>query len=296
MCKSNKQCNYYRLQEQPFEGRIMNVPVGNQNGVGWGGPDDHFEFSDDADVRVQIYEYKDDPDYEYSHPQRHGGDLNLNHNLGVLPERVKVYLTEGGKYFEATSSIFSLKPYKMEHFSFSYDSKSVKIKVPNSDIVIGQGWGNLDGDNFHVTRVGPWPWYYTTRSIFVAVWIKDSKHPQDTAHMDIHVTDANEAPTATIYQGNIREGTTKGFRACGDECPDLTYRNPRGRLQPYYGNENWGNSIVTAYDEEGDGISYSVLSSSDPLAPPDGSNATFIVLQDVIHDSNAFAASLGLDI
>jgi hypothetical protein len=232
------ECVDYPLRTNLKEGKIINMPIGK----GWGGPENHYEFEDDADVRVQIWNPVDlSPSYDsgWTSMSSHGDAFETFHMFGGTrlepPERVQVIVKGHGDMdgfmFPAASASSGSDERKYKEYGgvlFRYNHYNTQVYAPGlsanhishiygSIIQVGDGWGN-----------GEYNYEYNALQVKVAAWTFDELTERDTAYVHVNITDANEPPNGKYLSKRMYENDPVG-RVVGS-MPAVD-QDPHGVLQ-----------------------------------------------------------------
>ena len=247
------QCVSYPLRTNLKEGHIINMPVGE----GWGGPESHNEYSDIAEVRIQIWETPSSPFYDsgWADMSAYGDAYHTfgmgNHHRIAVPERVQVIVKGNGAldgfYFPAAGASHGSDQRKFKEYGgvlYRYNNNYINVFAPGvssnhithlygSIIQVGDGWGN-----------GNYNYEFNALQVRAMGWIFDELTERDTAYMSVNVTDANEPPNPTYLASRMYEndpvGAVVGSMVASDQDPhgNLKYEMVRNLYNAFAIDEN----------------------------------------------------------
>ena len=258
------ECVDYPLRTSLKEGKIMNMPIGK----GWGGPDSHYEFEDNADVRVQIWNPSDiTPAYDsgWRAMSSYGDAFNTFSMFGGTrnepPERVQVIVKGHGNmegfYFPAAGASSGSDERKFKEYGgilYRYSNHYCQVYAPGvsanhiahlygSIVQVGDGWGN-----------GEYNYEYNALEVKVSAWMFDELTERDTAYVHVNITDANEPPNPKYMSSRMYENDPVGAKVGVMPAVD---QDPHGLLM-----YNLTSNLFNAFSINQDGTVYVANSSA----------------------------------
>ena len=257
------ECVDYPLRTELKEGKIINIPIGK----GWGGPTEHYEFSDVAEVRIKIWAAPQSPAYDsgWTSMSAYGNayeTFRMFNNRLELPERVSVVVM-GDNYpatgnptghsglddfiFPASSASSGSDERKFKEFGgllYRYNNDYVNLFAPGlsgnhitnvygSIVQVGDGWGN-----------GDYNYEYNALKVRVLAWAFDELTERDTAYVYVNISDANEPPNGKYLSSRMYEndpvGKIVGHMPAVDQDPHgvLVYTLARNLFNAFSINQN----------------------------------------------------------